>query len=269
MIRGALIYDAVGFERNQWFIQQFLDKAHSFNLDLKFYIHQTNELTLESLLEDNVKFSIVRTISPTLSKLLEKNQIKVFNNSLVSEIANNKFKTYELCRFLDIPVMNTNVLKSYEQNFLFPKVVKTVDGHGGNQVFLVNSNDEVIDILNKYKNTQLIIQDVCSEVGKDMRIYLLDGKVLATVLRTAKSGFKSNYSLGGRVNLSTPNEQQLQIIAKLVEKLKPDFIGIDFIFNNGKWVLNEIEDVVGTRMIYNLTDIDVVSLYLEHVKSKL
>jgi len=34
-------------------------------------------------------------------------------------------------------------------------------------------------------------------------------------------------------------------------------------------VLNEIEDVVGARMLYSLTDIDVVRLYLQHILKKL
>lgn len=37
---------------------------------------------------------------------------------------------------------------------------------------------------------------------------------------------------------------------KIASLLKFDYIGIDFVFNGGKIVFNEIEDSVGARMVY-------------------
>ena len=44
-------------------------------------------------------------------------------------------------------------------------------------------------------------------------------------------------------------------------------VGIDFVFHRGKMVFNEIEDVVGARMLYSKTDINIVSLYLDFILS--
>ena len=52
---------------------------------------------------------------------------------------------------------------------------------------------------------------------------------------------------------------------KIAALLKPDLVGIDFIFHRGKTYLNEIEDAVGTRMLYQFTDFDPVDLYMQHI----
>jgi gamma-F420-2:alpha-L-glutamate ligase len=55
------------------------------------------------------------------------------------------------------------------------------------------------------------------------------------------------------------------MVAALQTKFAFDFVGVDFIRDEGKWILNEIEDVVGSRMLYKTANIDVADLYLKHV----
>ena len=61
------------------------------------------------------------------------------------------------------------------------------------------------------------------------------------------------------IDFDTPDQEALQ------EKFAFDFVGVDFIRDGGRWVLNEIEDIVGSRMLYKTTDLDVASLYIKHV----
>ena len=47
-------------------------------------------------------------------------------------------------------------------------------------------------------------------------------------------------------------------------------VGIDFIVgNDGELIFNEIEDVVGSRMLYAVSDISVVPLYLDYIQARL
>ena len=47
------------------------------------------------------------------------------------------------------------------------------------------------------------------------------------------------------------------------------YVGIDFILDdNNKFIFNEIEDVVGSRMLYQVSDIDIVDLYLNKIIGK-
>ena len=50
---------------------------------------------------------------------------------------------------------------------------------------------------------------------------------------------------------------------------KGDYYGIDFVFDGGQPVFNEIEDTVGARMVYSVTDIDILDLYCDYIKKVL
>ena len=59
------------------------------------------------------------------------------------------------------------------------------------------------------------------------------------------------------------------LVLKIASLLKFDYIGIDFVFNEGKIVFNEIEDSVGARMVYEKTDIDILRLYCDYIKKEM
>ena len=110
-----------------------------------------------------------------------------------------------------------------------------------------------------------ITQALCSETGKDMRVYVLGGKLLAAVLRSSDNDFRSNFSLGGDVQAVAVPRSIRRMVKRLAKKVRLEFVGVDFIRHEGKWILNEIEDVVGSRMLYKTTGIDVARVYLAQI----
>ena len=87
------------------------------------------------------------------------------------------------------------------------------------------------------------------------------------MLRVSSNEFRSNYCLGGNASRYNLTEEEEQIVATVINNLDIGFAGIDIMFDKGRPVLNEIEDNVGSRMLYALTDIDPVDLYLDHILS--
>ena len=61
----------------------------------------------------------------------------------------------------------------------------------------------------------------------------------------------------------------LQMCAQIASLLKPALVGIDFIFHEGKTYINEIEDAVGTRMLYQYTDLQIVDMYMAYILEQL
>ena len=222
-------------------------------------------------LDPKPDFALVRTIAPHLNHYLEEIGVKTFNNYLTSKVANDKMKTHFYATMMNVTTMGTHSLNGNELRIPteYPKVIKSVDGHGGSEVFLVKSAEECKEILSLHPQKHFIAQELASEPGIDMRVYVLGGKVLAAVKRTSKTDFRSNFSLGGSAELVQLPTEVLLTVKTVVKALEADFVGIDFIRHNGKWVLNEIEDVVGTRMLYSLTDIDAADLYIQYVITKM
>lgn len=261
-MNGLLIYDAVGAERNKWFIDRLLDCAKKRGIGLKSVISDTGEIP-----DAAIDFAIVRTINPPLTKKLEGKGIKVFNNYKTSFVGNDKWQTYLFCKRLGIPVMPTQYGGDGLPPSEFPCVMKSCAGHGGREVFWADSALDYGKVKDFYIKSEkdYIVQRPCSELGKDMRIYVLGGEIIFSVLRFNPNGFKSNFTLGGKIKKVVPEDYQIAVVNKIVSELKSDYIGVDFIRNDGKWILNEIEDVVGSRMLYELADFDVAERLADHI----
>ena len=268
-MKGILIYDEAGKRRNEWFIERLIESAKNRGCELELVIHPDET---DEALKDHIDFAIVRTICPHVNVKMAHNYVYAFNNYLTSYIANDKWKTYLIAEKLGIPVMDTYAVSSAEEAMAsvpFPFVLKAVDGHGGSEVFLVNNAEECKQTMSLLADKKAIAQKLCDEPGVDMRVYVMGDEIVAATKRTSSVDFRSNFSLGGNAEIDTPTEDMLWAIDKLREALHFDFVGVDFIRHNGRWVLNEIEDVVGTRMIYALTDIDIADRYIDYVIKKM
>lgn len=75
--------------------------------------------------------------------------------------------------------------------------------------------------------------------------------------------------LGGTAYEHQLTAAELDIVNKVIDAIYIDYAGIDIIYDNGYLVFNEIEDAVGARMLYKLTDIDPVKFYIQHILSTL
>ena len=118
-------------------------------------------------------------------------------------------------------------------------------------------------------NDRFLLQKPATNLGEDIRIYVLNKKIIASVKRKSTTDFRSNFCLGGTASLIESNEQQIEIVNKITANLDAHYIGIDFLVSNGQTFLNEIEDVVGARMLYTLTDINPAKKLMQSIMEKL
>lgn len=252
---GYLIYDQRDIKRNITFIEWFLKSSQEKNMTLTLYDDQ-NDFSAVALPD----YVINRSRKVDISQYYEQLNIPVFNSALVTELGNDKYKTYEFFN-PHIKMMPTRLAT---KPLIFPCVIKERSGHGGEQVFLLHHLDDMKD---EYSTNQYIVQPLCDQLGKDLRVYVINNEIIASVLRYNPNDFKSNYSLGGSISLYELNDSEIQLVKKIIDLLPMAYAGIDFLFDkNNELILNEIEDVVGARMLYNLKEINIVDLYLEHIK---
>lgn len=246
-MKGLLIYTSNEAERNRFAIQKFKE-----NLDLKLVL-------ADEQIDFNqpCDFVINRTNDCNIALEFEKRSIRVFNNSRLSRIANDKEKCYELVQSAGIEIMQT----PYDA---FPKIVKSKSGKGGNEVFLVHSESEMPKL-----DKPFLTQQVCDTPGVDLRVYVIGGKIVFSAMRKAKSGFKANFCLNGEAKIHTLTAEEKTLCEKIISLLDIDYAGIDFIYHSGRPVFNEIEDSVGARMVYSLSDYDIIKDYCDYIRSRL
>jgi gamma-F420-2:alpha-L-glutamate ligase len=287
---GWLIYSQDDIEKNKRYIQFYIEEGLKRNIDIRLMILEklnfgvkANKWFISSRSEEitNPDFAVCRTIYPLLSKQLEALGIPVFNNSMVAEICNDKARTYQYIASLGISMPDSefcsySCLEDRLSVITSPTVVKAVGGHGGNQVFLLkpdNSTEVELskrNILRGLDGSDAVIQPLIGSRNQDLRVYVIGKDIIGSVLRTAREGFKSNFSLGGEVKSYTLSLEEMNLVKRIINHFDFGMVGIDFIIGDqGELIFNEIEDAVGARMLYQYTNINLVGLYLDYIRSRI
>jgi RimK family alpha-L-glutamate ligase len=282
-----LIYREEDSKKNSWYIEQFQILGPKYGMNISLILtkdlalvcdEQGNRVLLNGQEVHLPKLAIVRTIDPRLSLHLELSGIKVVNSSEVSALCNDKARTYQEIAKLKLPMVPTQFCKHDCLNQAIERrtvktVIKTVDGHGGQEVFLIDpaldTFSEVVDEILAKTNSDFVIQPLVGNRQQDLRVYVLGNEILAAVLRTSTNGFKANFSLGGEVKEYHLSESEIKRVYEIIEHFAFDLVGIDFIVgDDNSLIFNEIEDVVGARMLYQCTSVDIVDCYLKYLSKK-
>lgn len=267
-----LVYDEEGAVRNSDYISMHREKAPQFHINLQLVM--VSELE-EKIKEEKPDFVIFRSICPEWTKRLENEGIFCFNNSKVSEICNDKGKTIEYIKENTnglVPTLDTMRYHAEEltEEFLSEHencVIKAVAGHGGKQVF---TTEDAFERIKAGIGAQDFIVQPIYKSGEDIRVYVIGRKIIASVKRTPKEGIKSNFSLGGIVESFELNEKQIDIVNQITSLFDFGLVGIDFFYSDGEIVFNEIEDVVGARMLYQCyPEMDLLNEYFSFIVDKM
>lgn len=239
-----------------------IEAARKEEIELILVIADEIDLNNVDVAFDKALFVWNRTRNPKIAKKLESIGIRVFNHSSVNELANNKKETLKFAQLHGIPTVP--ILRE-DQIQQYPIIIKTIDGHGGNEVALCHSTEELEFYQLKWRGRKLFIQPYIETNSTDVRIWVVGAKIIGAVKRKGSHDFRSNYTLGGSIEkYILSNEQRLQVLT-LQKALKSDYIGIDFLLlPDGSWLLNEIEDPVGARSFYNLYDEDLPTILMDY-----
>ena len=257
-LRCWIIYDIEDVAKNGFFAERLRLSGESLGMD-------TSVVTTDSLPEDVPDVVVSRQRNWTLSRRLESEGALVVNGSEVCRICNDKLETYRMAESLGIPYLRCS-LPGDDLPPGPPWIVKSRSGHGGKQVSIAKDPDDLESQCGRIADA--LIQEVAPVLGRDMRAYVLDGEIIACVMRSSETDFRANFSLGGKAELCEPPEECIGIIQKIAGRLTPTFVGVDFTFGDDCVYLNEVEDVVGTRMLYSLTNLDPARILMENIHSK-
>ena len=251
-MKGILFYSRLDYEPNKefasWIITEF--KKNGVEISLAFI----EDFYADRKLQFKPDFIINRTRDYNLSILFEFNGIRSFNNSDVTLLGNNKYSCYKFVKDLGIPVKELPI-----EPGTMELIKKPIAGHGGESITLG---------ANVIFQRDFIYQEFITNVVGDLRFYVIGNKVLNSVLRYKPAGsILCNYKHGAEIQLYEASPEQFKIVTKLIDSIGiVDFVGIDFLLTeDNQFIFNEIEDVVGSRMLSALGCNNTVPLYVEHI----
>ena len=268
-MRGWLIYEKENILRNQKFVDFFMAAAQKRGVELQLITTDQIAFGVRGgalfLLPEKPDFAVVRCMRPDLSRHLEKMGVRVFNNARVSEICNDKQKTHAFFIEHGFPCLDTAFVRPDcpLHPFDYPVVVKASGGCGGRQVYLCQDEKEYLEKLALIFPDTAVVQPVCDTPGRDVRAYMLGDQLVQAMERYSDGDFRSNFGLHGLARPTELTEEMRAYVEKAARLLDVSLVGVDFVFHQGKPYLNEIEDAVGTRMLYQFTDIEIVEEYMD------
>lgn len=222
-----------------------------------------------------------------LAKTLENMGLKVFNSSDAIANCDSKAST-EICLARDnIARPKTCIIpltffyhKEYYSNYIdniiqylkLPLICKEWYGSWGEQVYKLNSKEEIEAIIDKKQGKELLFQEYIKECkGQDIRINIVGNKVVASMKRTSiNDDFRANISNGGTMSNYTPTQEEIDLALKAAKSVGCDFCGVDILQSQKGPLVCEVNSNAHLLNIYACTKEnvgkDILGYILEKIK---
>lgn len=203
-------------------------------------------------------------------KQLQLMKVPVVNRYLPIIRAKNKVRTQQILQHEGIPLPKTVVIhdveyldKAIQKVGKFPLILKSPHGSLGLGVSIIESRRSMrsmIDLIGSgLKNSLIIIQEYVKEAkGKDIRVFIVGGKIIAAMERRAKKGeFRSNFSRGGSVALADLSDEEKWLALKATRAIGLHVAGVDIIRTAQGSKILEVNANPGLKGITEATGINV------------
>lgn len=194
--------------------------------------------------------------------------------------AKSKLKTLQILSHYNIPVVKTMVLNGpgYIQEAVefignFPIIIKTIFGSQGQGVAIVESDRSVkstYGLLEKSVggNNVLLLQEYIAEAdGKDVRLFVVGGEVIAAMERVAKDGdFRSNVGQGGNAVEYKPTEEEVHLAIRAAKAMNLEIAGVDIIKTKHGPAIMEVNANPGFTALEPATGVNIAGAIIEYAE---
>lgn len=154
-----------------------------------------------------------------------------------------------------------------------PLIVKLLEGTQGKGVVLAETKKAAESVINAFKSLRanLLVQKFIKEAnGKDLRCFVIDGKVVASIQRTAAPGeFRANIHLGGSAEIVKITRAERSLAIKAAKVLGLQVAGVDIIRSEAGPLLLEVNSSPGLEGIETATGKDIAGMVIASIEKKL
>ena len=206
----------------------------------------------------------------------------VYTLNSASAITQSRDKLYALQLLINngLPIPTTGFANSpLDTNELIqmvggaPLIVKLLEGTQGKGVVLAETKKAAESLINAFKSLRanILVQEFVKEAdGKDIRCFVVNGKVVASIMRTAAPGeFRANIHMGGTASITkiTAEERRIAILAAKTLNLK--VAGVDIIRGKNGPLLLEVNSSPGLEGVEGASNKDIAGKMIEAIERDL
>ncbi|WP_047246622.1 30S ribosomal protein S6--L-glutamate ligase [Maribacter thermophilus] len=154
-----------------------------------------------------------------------------------------------------------------------PLIIKLLESTQGKGVVLAETNKAAESVINAFKsvNTNILVQEFIKEAnGQDIRCFVVNGKVVASMQRQAEKGeFRANIHQGGKASIIKITSDEKKLAIKAAKVLNLAVAGVDIIRSNKGPLLLEVNSSPGLEGIENATGKDIANEMIVAIEKKL
>ena len=205
---------------------------------------------------------------------IEKRGIPVVNSARAIERSVDKFYTTALLQEAGLPTPETVICEDATEAMqavlaMGDVIIKPIFGSMGHGMVRVSDPDVAFRVVRSLEQLQIVfyIQRAVDHGGRDVRVFVIGGRVLAAIERRAPVGqWRTNVSLGGaarRVELPSSWEQMAISAAATIGA---DYAGVDLLpSRDGTVFVLEVNGIPGWQGLNQATGIDVAAAIVDHL----
>jgi ribosomal protein S6--L-glutamate ligase len=154
-----------------------------------------------------------------------------------------------------------------------PLIIKLLEGTQGKGVVLAENAKAAESVINAFKslNANILVQEFIKEAGgKDIRCFVIDGKVVASIQREAAKGeFRANLHQGGTASVIKITAEEKKLAVKAAKVLGLQIAGVDIIRSNKGPLVLEVNSSPGLEGIETATGKDIAGMMILAIERQL
>lgn len=243
-------------------------------------------MDLSIAIESRPDFVVFLDKDILLAKFLKNNGIRIFNDPDVIETCDNKANQYIQLSKHSIPMPKTIVAPKvyptftiansgyYEQvleNLGLPMIIKEGHGSFGMRVYLIETKEAFYAKVEELRGVDYIFQQfIASSRGRDIRVNIVGGEIVASMYRYSETDFRANITNGGVAEVTELTEEQQALAIRAADAVGAEFAGVDLLFgDNEKPLVCEVNAAAHIRNIFNVTGINVADAMIRYILREL
>lgn len=208
-----------------------------------------------------------------LLHLAQEHGLRVLNSPRALEGCVDKFLTTARLGRAGIPVPETvacqtssQALEAYDR--LGGDVVfKPLFGSEGRGMVRVTDRETAWRVATTLERLGAVLyaQAFVRHPGWDLRVFTLDGRVVAAMTRHSRSDWRTNVALGGEARPATAPAEAAGLALRSAAVMGAEMAGVDLLVDpQGKWWVIEVNAVPGWRGLAEATGQDIALAVVDH-----
>ena len=206
---------------------------------------------------------------------IENRGVRVVNSPRAIERSVDKFYTTTLLHDAGLLVPETVVCERVEDAMAAVRsmgdvVIKPIFGSLGHGMVRVSDPDVALRVVRALDQIRSVfyVQRAIDHGGRDLRVFVVGGRVLGTIERRAPAGeWRTNVAIGGSATAVDISPEIEQVALRAAAAVGADYAGVDVLpARDGSLYVLEVNGIPGWQGLQQATGLDVAAAIVEHLE---